>query len=252
VTRLANKVAVISGALGGMGRAACERFCAEGAAVVGVDRVDTGAAEFADSLRGQGHDFECLQADISSEQDVLDLAERVRESRGSIDVLYNNAGTNLGRPLAETTLDDWERLMSVNVTSVFLMTRAFAPLMTSGRGSVVNVSSVAAVVAFPDATAYSTSKAAVTMLTKTSAVDLAPAIRVNAICPGIIETPMPRAIAAATDDAAAMWTAFEEGAVLKRVGRPEEVVSLALYLASDEASFITGAVIMADGGWSLG
>ena len=151
--RLEGKVAVVSGALGGMGRVACERFSAEGAAVVGIDLVSHGAEAFAAGLRERGRDFEFHTADVGSESDILALAAQVEQSRGTVDILYNNAGVNLGRPLLDTTLDEWERLLRINVTSVFLMTKAFAPLMRSGRGSIVNVSSVAAVVAFPDAAA---------------------------------------------------------------------------------------------------
>jgi NAD(P)-dependent dehydrogenase (short-subunit alcohol dehydrogenase family) len=239
---LDGKVAVISGALGGMGLVACERFAAEGATVIGVDRAPEAPQGFAATYR---------QLDVTDRAGVRELAGWVAQSHDAVHILYNNAGVNLGKPLQDTTDDEWDSVLAVNVTSVFSMTRAFAPLLKAGRASVINVSSVAALVTFANSCAYNTSKAAVAMLTKSSAVDLGPEVRVNAICPGIIQTPMPMGLLETLPEPEETWKLWESGAELGRVGQPEEVVALALFLASDASSFMTGAIIPVDGGWNL-
>jgi len=247
--RLEGKFAVISGAAGGIGREACRRFCEEGASVVGVDISEDGR-ELERELRGEGAGFEFRGADVSSPEDVAALAVHVRERFGGLDVLFNNAGIILGKPLLQTTEEEWDRLHDANLKSVYLMTKALVPLMRGRSGSVINTSSAGGLVAFENLSAYGAAKAGVAMFSKCAAVDLAPDVRVNAICPGVIDTPMPRSFISALPDREAVWRGFEEGHLLGRVGRPDEVVSLALWLASDEASFMTGAALPIDGGWS--
>ncbi len=247
--RLEGKTAVISGALGGMGRVACARFCDEGATVVGTDLADDDG--LAADLSGRGHRFEYRAADMRSAADIAALAEHVGSLHGRVDVLYNNHGIILGKPVLETTEEEWDRIHDVNLKSVFLMTKAFVPLMTGDGASIINVSSIGGIVAFPNMSAYGAAKGGVAMFSKVVAVDLAPRIRVNAICPGVIDTPMPRSFISTLPDADAIWKGFEEGHLTKRLGRPEEVVSLAIWLASDESSFMTGAAIPIDGGWSV-
>jgi NAD(P)-dependent dehydrogenase (short-subunit alcohol dehydrogenase family) len=247
--RLEGKIAVISGALGGMGRLACARFCDEGAIVVGTDLADDDV--LAADLSGRGHQFEYRPADMRSARDIAALAEHVGSMYRRVDVLYNNHGVILGKPVLETTEEEWDRIHDVNLKSVFLMTKMFVPLMAGDSPSIINVSSIGGVVAFPNMSAYGAAKGGLAMFSKVLAVDLAPRIRVNAICPGVIDTPMPRAFMSTLPDAEAIWKSFEEGHLVKRVGRPEEVVSLAIWLASDESSFMTGAAIPIDGGWSV-
>jgi NAD(P)-dependent dehydrogenase (short-subunit alcohol dehydrogenase family) len=243
-------VAVITGALGGQGRIACERFCEEGAAVIGVDVSEDGAKAFESELVGRGFDFAFRQADLGKGDEVRELAAAVEKDKGRVDVLYNNHGIMFATHILEHSEEDWDRVQDVNLKSVFLTTRYLAPLMPEG-GSIVNVSSIGGVVVFPFLSAYGAAKAGVAMFTKAVAVDLAPKIRVNAICPGVIDTPMPRAFMAMSPDPDAVWQSFIDNTELGRPGRPEEVVAMAMFLASDEASFITGAVINVDGGWSL-
>jgi NAD(P)-dependent dehydrogenase (short-subunit alcohol dehydrogenase family) len=248
---LKDRVVLISGALGGMGRVACQRFCDQGASVIGISRSADEEDGFAGALRDEGHSVEIRQVDISSAASLERLCDDVRSRYGRVDVLYNNAGVNLGKSLQETTDDEWQHMLDVNLTSAFRIMKLMAPLMPAGRGSIINVASIAALEAFPNSAAYNTSKAALAMLTRSAAVDLAPEIRVNAICPGIVDTPMPRALVSSNPEGSEIWKQWEEGAVLGRVGKPEEIIALALFLASDQASFITGAVIPADGGWTL-
>ncbi len=244
------KRTVISGAAGGMGQVACEIFCSEGARVIGVDIDEEAGNALAERLTAAGHDFAFQRVDVSSSAAVQELASQVQERFGGLDVLYNNAGIVLGKPILETSEEEWDRVQDVSLKGTFLMTRFLAPLMDTG--SIINVSSTGGIVGFEFMAAYCAAKGGVLMFTKGCAIDLAPKIRVNAICPGVIDTPMPRAFVSklSEEEAAEVWRGFEQGHLTKRVGRPEEVVAMARMLASDEASFITGAAIPVDGGWT--
>jgi NAD(P)-dependent dehydrogenase (short-subunit alcohol dehydrogenase family) len=235
--RLEGKTAVITGAVGGMGRVACRMFCEEGARVVGADL----ANEPGFALDG----FEYVRCDVSDADDVARLAEAVRERIGGLDVLLNNAGVLSAQPLVETTVEEWDRILGVNLRGTFLTMRALVPLM-DGEGSIVNVASGLGLVGSELLTAYSASKGGVIMLTKSAALELGPGIRVNAICPGVIDTPMPRQINPAGGEE--FLHELEEIHVAKRLARPEEIVAMAVFLASDEASFVTGAAIPVDSG----
>ena len=247
--RLDHKRSVISGATGGMGAVACRMFCEEGSAVIGTDLDETAGRALETELHQAGHDFVFQAADVTSSADVNALADLARERWGSIDVLYNNAGIILGRPLLQTTEADWDRLHSVNLKSIFLATIAFAPIMDKG-GSIINVSSVGGDVAFKEMSAYSASKAGVIGFSKGAAADLAPDIRVNALLPGTIDTPMPQNFIKDMPDKEQVWEHLQSGHLVGRAGRAEEIVAAALFLASDEASFVTGSAMMVDGGWS--
>ena len=233
--RLEGKVAVVTGAAGGIGRVACRRFAEEGATVVGVD------VEHADGV---------LRCDITSSADVAALADRVRENAGGLDVLFNNAGVILGKPLVETTDEEWARVLDVNLRGAFLTMRALVPLMAGRKGSIVNVSSGLGLVGEAMMSAYCASKGGLVALTKAAAVELAPGIRVNVLCPGVIDTPMPRGVVDSLpgDAGEALFRSWESQHLAGRLGRPEEVVDAAVFLASDESSFVTGAVLPVDSG----
>lgn len=247
--RLANKYAVITGATGGVGRAACRLFCAEGASVVGVDIRGDAGAQLESELTGEGHDFEFRTVDVSSEDQVNDLAATVA-GRRSVDIVYNNAGAILGRGILQSLVEDWDRIHNINSKSVFLMIRAFAPRMTNPGGAIVNTSSAGGAVAIPNMSIYGAAKAGVVMLSRVAAVDLAPGIRVNALVPGLIDTAMPRSFVASLPDEQqdAVLEGMKAQHLVGRLGRPEEVAAAALFLASDEASFVTGSAMFVDGG----
>jgi NAD(P)-dependent dehydrogenase (short-subunit alcohol dehydrogenase family) len=244
--RLDGKQALITGACGGIGRAASRIFCEEGAAVVGSDVDEEGGSALESELRADGHDFAFVRCDVSSTEEVTALGAAVKDRFGGLDVLYNNAGVILGKPLVEMTDGEWDRVVGVNLRGTFLTMRALVPLMAGRQASIVNMSSGLGLVGSEMLTAYSASKGGVIMLTKSAALELGPEIRVNAICPGVIDTPMPRQINPAGGEE--FMRSFEDIHVAGRLGRPEEVVAMAVFLASDEASFVTGAAMAVDSG----
>lgn len=241
--RLEDKVAVVTGAGSGMGAAIVERFCEEGARVVAVDitgRQNEVAKKIGDS---------CLpwQADVSSSDDVQAMLAAAVDHFGGLDVLCNNAGIQGEMKLTgEYDIDEYERVMAVNARGVFLGMRYAIPIMEArGGGAIVNTASMASKVAFPQLVAYSGSKGAVLMMTKNAAVEYADKnIRINCFCPGSIRTGMLDAMPKDYIDAVI------EANPVKRVGTPREIADLALFLACDESSFITGTEIVIDGGYT--
>jgi len=248
--RLEGKTAVITGACGGMGTVACRTFCEEGASVLGVDVAEEAGERLEAELQGAGLDFVFQRCDVTSSADASGVAAVARERFGGLDVLYNNAGTILGKPLLETTDDEWDRVIGVNLRGAFLTMRALVPLMEGRRGSIVNVASGLGLVGAPHMSAYCASKGGLVLLTKAAALELGPAIRVNVLCPGVIDTPMPRGLADSLPPELGrkLLREWEASHVAKRLGTPAEVVAVAVFLASDEASFVTGAAIPVDSG----
>jgi 2-keto-3-deoxy-L-fuconate dehydrogenase len=250
--RLDDKNVIITGATGGQGQTACRMFSAEGARILATDLDAQVGAELEKELRDKGYDFSFVTADLATGAGCDRLATEARGRFDRVDVLYNNHGIILGKPLLDTTEEEWDRVHDIDLKSVFLLTKQIAPLMTEHGGSIINVSSVGGLVAFANMAAYGAAKGGLAMFSKAAAVDLAPyGIRVNAICPGVVDTPMPRNFVSGLTEKEAVWQGFENGHLVGRLGRSEEVVSLALYLASDESTFMTGAAIPIDGGWSV-
>jgi len=248
--RLVGKSAVITGAAGGIGSVACRTFCAEGAVVIGVDVDARAGSELEEQLVAEGLAFTFLPCDVSSSHATAALAAEVDARWGGLDVLYNNAGVILGKPLAETTDEEWERVLGVNLRGTFLTMRALTPLMRGRRAAIVNTASGLGLVGSEQMTAYCASKGGVVLLSKAAALELGPDIRVNALCPGVIDTPMPRAAVAGLDEPVrdAVFSSWENGHVAGRLGTPAEVVAAAVFLASDEASFLTGVALPVDSG----
>lgn len=241
--RLEGKVAIVTGAAQGMGAAAARRFVAEGARVVLAD-VRREAEALAESL---GESARYVPLDVTRESDWGIARESTLDAFGRLDVLLNNAGIVLAAPLAETDLADYRTVIDVNQTGVFLGMKTVVPAMSAGGGgSILNVSSIDGFVGMPNVIAYVASKFAVRGMTKAAAIELAPlGIRVNSIHPGYIDTPMVAREAAQRE----RLTRFcEENVPAARLGRPDEVAQLAVFLASDESSYCTGAEFVADGG----
>jgi NAD(P)-dependent dehydrogenase (short-subunit alcohol dehydrogenase family) len=248
--RLEDRVCIVTGASAGVGEAVAERFAAEGATVVCASRSTDAGERVAAALRRRGGRAEFIRVDVCRTPDVDALARAVLARHGRIDVLVNNAGVGLLRDVEEMTDAEYDYVMDVNVRGVFLACRHVLPAMLrQGRGSIVNVASVASFAAFRRDAVYCASKGAVVMLTRTLALDYADrGIRVNAICPGFIETQQLQAFCAGQEDPDAAYAGVVAMHPIGRVGRPSEVAGAALFLASDDASFVTGASLVVDGG----
>jgi NAD(P)-dependent dehydrogenase (short-subunit alcohol dehydrogenase family) len=248
--RLSNRVAVVTGAKGGIGLATAGRFAAEGAAVVLADVLD--ASPEARMLVESGSPARFIRVDVADEEAVAALFAEVEEEFGRVDVLVNNATADSADGLPGGGGDAWDELMSVNLRGAFLCAKAAIPSMErSGGGSIVNMSSELALLSSPGPAAYSTSKAALVQLTRVLAADHAKAnIRVNALCPGPICTQALQDVLSASSDPDRLRKSLEERTLLGRLGRPEEVASACAYLASDDSSYMTGATLVLDGGWT--
>ena len=244
--RLEGKSCLISGGAKGLGAAQARLFASEGARVTVGDILESEAARLVDELSGSGADSLLVRLDVTSESDWDQAVEAVMQEFGALDVLVNNAGI-YNRALAEdTTLEEWERVMSVNARGVFLGTKYAIPAMRrSGGGSIVNMSSVAGLVGSRTQTVYNASKGAVRLLTKSTAVQYAPeGIRANSVHPGVIETDMLREVLRNEDERATRIASTP----IPRFGTPEDVAHGVLFLASDESSYVTGAELVIDGG----
>ncbi len=246
--RLEGRIALVTGAASGIGRATAQLFAEEGAHVYLADVNGAGAETAAAEIAATGLAAQAITANVSLGQDVTAMFRAVEKDHGRLDVLVNNAGLNVRGDFRHLTDADWVRIREVNLDGVVRVARdGFALLKTSGRGSLINVASIMAHRGLRQLTAYSATKGAVTALTRGLAVEYAPfGIRVNALCPGFVHT----ALTARALKNPAIEKALVESTALRRLGRPEEIARAALFLASDEASYVTGAELAVDGGMS--
>jgi NAD(P)-dependent dehydrogenase (short-subunit alcohol dehydrogenase family) len=244
--RLDGKVAIVTGAAGGIGAETARRFAAEGASLLLTDADGSGAELLAGELGGRAIS---QPHDVASESDWQAVVARALEAHGRIDILLNNAGVFLAAPLQETSLEDFRRVMEVNAVGVFLGMRAVSPAMIEQRaGSIINVSSVAGLGGSPYLTAYAASKWAVRGMTKVIAKELAPfGIRVNSLHPGQIDTQMNARQREKTPE---LVERLIRGIPLRRIGTAAEVAHAAVYLACEESAYVTGSELVIDGGTS--
>jgi NAD(P)-dependent dehydrogenase (short-subunit alcohol dehydrogenase family) len=250
--RLAGKVAIISGGATGMGGAASRLFAAEGAKVAIVDRNEPASAATVSEITAAGGQAAYFIADVSDEAQVQKAVADVAQQFGSITVLFNHAGTIVIKPFLDTTLEEWDWLHAVNVRSMYLMTRAVIPhMLEAGGGSIVCTSSISAVAATPMEVLYDTTKGACHMFARAIAVEFRDRnIRCNAVCPGFIRTPHGLREVDALQKMGVDVSDEAMTAAQGRIGEPEEVARAALFLASDEASFITGTHLFVDNGFT--
>jgi len=251
--KLAGKVAIITGGAMGIGQATARLFAAEGAAIVIGDIAAEAAQEMVESLLTSGAQAVAYPVDVRRPDQVEQLIEEAVETFGGVDILVNNAGVALAKSTTETSLEEWERLLAINLTGPWLCARAAIPAMIRrGGGAIVNVASNAGLVGFPNLAAYCASKGGLVQLTRAMALDCAPhQIRVNAICPGHTRTPMGDGFVAAQADPEAFVNEFiNVQHPIGRMAEAEEVAQAVLFLASEDSSFITGSILAADGGYT--
>jgi len=242
--RLDGKVALITGASRGQGETEARLFAREGARVVLTDVLVDVGQQVANSIRAGGGEALFLQLDVTNPDEWNEVVRHTVQTYNRLDILINNAGIAQRGGVEDTSVEDWDRTMDINAKGVFLgMKYAIPAMLQSGGGSVINISSTSGIVGFPGGTAYHSAKGAVRLLTKVAAAEYAKrGVRVNSIHPGLIETPM-------TDNMApARLQSLLERTPMGRKGTPLEVAYGALFLASDESSFMTGAELVIDGG----
>ena len=247
--KLEGKVAIVTGAAKGIGWGIAKIFVQEGAKVAVVDWDEENGKKTAAELKAAGGDTLFIKCDVSKQDEVHSMTEKALQTYGRIDVLVNNAGVGVYKSFMDATMADWDRALGVNLKGQVYCSREAVPYMQKqGKGAIVNISSVHAFQTVNGVAPYATSKGGVFALTHAMAIDLAPTIRVNAIAPGWVYTPLIQSIFDSYDDPAAQRKEVERRALMKRIGVPEEIGYAAAFLASDEASFITGTQLFVDGG----
>ena len=245
--KLDGKVAIVTGATSGMGRDSAKLFAAEGAKVVITGRIEERAKEVVDDIKAEGGEAIYVIADMANLDDVEKIFDATMEEYGTVDILFNNAGMLSMSPLMDLTIEEWNRVFNVNVTSALRLTQLIAPVMKEkGKGTIVNTCSVASFGAHHGFAAYVDSKHAMMGLTRSIAWELGPEIRCNGIAPGLIHTAMVDSIGGP----GALQQMIDQCPV-KRHGVPEDIATVALFLASDDSSFIDGQIIKVDGGFEI-
>ena len=252
--RFAGRVLIVTGAAGGIGRAAARRFAAEGAALVAVDLPGSDLAGTVAAVAAVGGDIMAVTADVRYDDDVVSYVATTLDAHGKVDALFNNAGIEGPvAPLVDYPTDDFDRVMAVNVRGVWLGIKHTGPaIAASGGGSIVNTASLAGMTGTARLCAYGASKHAVIGLTKTAALECAPlGVRVNAVAPAPIDTRMVHAIEAGMnpDDTSVARERMAARVPLARYGTPEEVAAVPAFLCSDDAAYMPGAIVPVDGGW---
>ncbi|MFO8011041.1 MAG: SDR family oxidoreductase [Dehalococcoidia bacterium] len=251
--RLQNKVALITGAASGIGAACAYLFAQEGARVAGFDISQDGDENWKSAVEASPEAV-LEPGDVRDEERVKHAFGRIREKFGRIDALVNCAGIAGGGPVHMVPVEEWDRVMDINLKGTFLVSKHVLPVMMErSSGSIVNISSIEGMDGFEGGSSYNTSKAGVISLTKNMAMDYArKGIRVNAICPGFIDTPLAAQMVFNNEALGDIGERILEAVLMGRLGRPGEVAKAALFLASDESSFITGHSLVVDGGFTVG
>jgi NAD(P)-dependent dehydrogenase (short-subunit alcohol dehydrogenase family) len=255
--RLQGKVALITGAASGIGRATALLFAQEGARVMCADLNGEGAQATAQAIAQGGGEAAWTQADVARDADAQRMVQETVQRFGRLDVLFNNAGVEMVGPVTTVPEERWDWLMSINLKGVYLGCKYAIPEMLKvGGGAIINTASGAGLMGIAGLSTYCASKGGVVLLTRSLAVEwAAQGIRVNCVCPGVIRTPMVERglnLLGGSQDPEEAWRRLGQVHPMGRVGQPEEVARAVLFLASDDASFITGVALPVDGGWAAG
>jgi 3-oxoacyl-[acyl-carrier protein] reductase len=245
---LDGKVALITGAGSGQGRAAAQLFAAEGAAIVVVDIDDVGAGETVALIEKNGGRAIAVHADVSRRAECDRMVQLAAAEYGSVHVLYNNAAVQMSGRLVDCTEDEWDLTIATNLSAIFWACRAALPFMVRDGGSIINTASTLGLIGSEGYAAYGAAKAGLVALTRQIAVEYGPQVRANAIAPGSIDTPRFRKVTAALDDPDAFLQMLSKNTPLRRLGTADDVARVALFLASDLSAYTSGMVFPVDGG----
>jgi NAD(P)-dependent dehydrogenase (short-subunit alcohol dehydrogenase family) len=251
--KLKDRVAVITGSASGIGRASAVEFAKEGATLVLADLNLDGARETVKQIESAGGRSVAIKTDVSAAESVQDLVEQTLHAFGRVDVLFNNAAIQVNKTVGDTTVEEWNREIGTNLGGVFLCSKFFLPHLRKAKGCIVNMASVNGFFVEPTCAGYCATKGAIIALTKAMAIDHGKeGIRVNCICPGYIDAGLAWGYFEAQTDPAEARRAAGKLHALWRIGRPEEVGRVAVFLASDDASFMTGSAVVVSGGFGIG
>lgn len=250
IVRLKDKVAIITGAASGIGKATAKLFAEQGAKIVVADIDENGGKLTAADIVDKGYIATSVTTDVTISANTFQMVEETVSQFSKLDILINSAGIAMRLPVAELSEEDWHRCLDVNLTGVFLSSKAAIPAMQkNGSGSIINLSSIYGVVGGDVRAAYVASKGAVTNLTRGMALDYAQDnIRVNCICPGFVETPLVAGVVKTPEE----YQKLADKHPMRRLAQAEEIAYGALYLASDESAFVTGIALPIDGGYTAG
>ncbi len=249
MTKLKDKVCLVTGAARGIGEGVAKRFASEGAAVILLDINGEGLERVVQDIRQTGEEAHAIVCDVASEEQIVQAYEFVEQTYGRLDVLHTNTWWAAKRKITELSLEEWNKALAVTLTAPFLFSKYAIPFMIkAGGGSIIHTSSVGSVVVFRNSPDYIAAKAGLNHLCKAIAVDYGEEqIRCNAICPGIIETPDTKSDLEDPEYSKYLLSKC----VMGRIGQPKDIAAASVFLASDESDFITGSIFMVDSGWSI-